>query len=145
MYRNLSQNGRSFIIKNQSRFSKELLPLYFKHNNMASFIRQLNMCKLTFFSFHSKLFPLHSISNYCFLTITLFDYFLVHVADGFRKLTSIENSGLKSEKDDMEFFHQYFLKGQEGYLEFIKRKVWILMDVFRPCMSIVCILLDNNV
>lgn len=79
-------NGRSFVIKNQSRFSKELLPLYFKHNNMASFIRQLNMY-------------------------------------GFRKLTSIENSGLKADKDDMEFYHQYFLKGQESLLEYIKRKV----------------------
>ena len=42
---------------------------------------------------------------------------------GFRKLTSIENSGLKADKDDMEFYHQYFLKGQESLLEYIKRKV----------------------
>lgn len=33
------------MIKNQSQFAKELLPMYYKHNNMASFIRQLNMCK----------------------------------------------------------------------------------------------------
>ncbi|XP_035210225.1 heat shock factor protein-like isoform X2 [Stegodyphus dumicola] len=33
----------SFIIRDQARFAKELLPQYFKHNNMASFIRQLNM------------------------------------------------------------------------------------------------------
>ncbi|GBN44141.1 Heat shock factor protein [Araneus ventricosus] len=38
-----SDNGYSFIIKDQARFAKELLPQYFKHNNMASFIRQLNM------------------------------------------------------------------------------------------------------
>ncbi|KAI1285290.1 Heat shock factor protein 1 [Halotydeus destructor] len=81
-----SPNGRSFVIKNQSRFSKELLPLYFKHNNMASFIRQLNMY-------------------------------------GFRKLTNIENSGLKTDKDEMEFYHQCFIKDQEGLLEFIKRKI----------------------
>lgn len=36
-------NGRSFHILDQARFAKEILPLYFKHNNIASFIRQLNM------------------------------------------------------------------------------------------------------
>lgn len=38
-----SPKGASFVIKNQTRFAKELLPLYFKHGNMTSFIRQLNM------------------------------------------------------------------------------------------------------
>ncbi|XP_054711194.1 heat shock factor protein 1-like [Uloborus diversus] len=38
-----SDNGTSFIIRDQAKFAKELLPQYFKHNNMASFIRQLNM------------------------------------------------------------------------------------------------------
>lgn len=45
-YNNLiswSSTGQSFIIHNQTQFAKELLPLYFKHNNMASLIRQLNM------------------------------------------------------------------------------------------------------
>ncbi|RWS12972.1 heat shock factor protein 1-like isoform X1, partial [Dinothrombium tinctorium] len=81
-----SANGKSFIIRNQSQFSKELLPLFFKHNNMASFIRQLNMY-------------------------------------GFRKLTSIEHSGLRTmDKDEVEFYHQYFIKGHENLLEMIKRK-----------------------
>ncbi|KAG8240234.1 hypothetical protein J437_LFUL004694 [Ladona fulva] len=39
----LFQNGSSFLIRNQAQFSRELLPLYYKHNNLASFIRQLNM------------------------------------------------------------------------------------------------------
>ncbi|GIX97224.1 heat shock factor protein [Caerostris extrusa] len=38
-----SESGFSFIIRDQARFAKELLPQYFKHNNMASFVRQLNM------------------------------------------------------------------------------------------------------
>nr|XP_006003813.1 PREDICTED: heat shock factor protein 1-like isoform X3 [Latimeria chalumnae] len=38
-----SQNGTCFQVSNERKFAKEILPLYFKHNNMASFIRQLNM------------------------------------------------------------------------------------------------------
>lgn len=34
--------GNSFVIKDQTTFCSELLPLFYKHNNMASFIRQLN-------------------------------------------------------------------------------------------------------
>lgn len=37
-----SEDGSSFIIKDQARFCSQLLPRYYKHNNMASFIRQLN-------------------------------------------------------------------------------------------------------
>ncbi|XP_074605492.1 uncharacterized protein LOC141858598 [Brevipalpus obovatus] len=81
-----SENGKSFIIKNQAQFAKDLLPLYFKHNNMASFIRQLNMY-------------------------------------GFRKITSIENSGLRADRDEIEFYHHHFVKNQEDLLELIKRKI----------------------
>ncbi|CAN9503556.1 unnamed protein product [Ophioblennius macclurei] len=38
-----SPSGTSFHVFDQGRFSKEVLPKFFKHNNMASFIRQLNM------------------------------------------------------------------------------------------------------
>jgi heat shock transcription factor, other eukaryote len=33
----------SLIIRNVSRFSDEVLPVYFKHHNFASFIRQANI------------------------------------------------------------------------------------------------------
>nr|AHL30200.1 HSF1 [Urechis unicinctus] len=36
-------SGESFHVIDQTRFAKEILPLYFKHNNITSFIRQLNM------------------------------------------------------------------------------------------------------
>ncbi|XP_043914439.1 heat shock factor protein 1-like [Protopterus annectens] len=38
-----SLSGQSFHVFDQGQFAKEVLPKYFKHNNMASFVRQLNM------------------------------------------------------------------------------------------------------
>ncbi|CAH6780175.1 heat shock factor protein 3 [Phodopus roborovskii] len=38
-----SKDGHSFQIVNEEIFSNEILPKYFKHNKIASFIRQLNM------------------------------------------------------------------------------------------------------
>lgn len=78
-------SGMSFHVYDQARFSKEILPLYFKHNNIASFIRQLNMY-------------------------------------GFRKVVHIEAGSIKCETDDVEFYHPYFIRGQEDLLENIKRK-----------------------
>lgn len=44
--------------------------------------------------------------------------------DGFRKVVHIEQGGLvKPERDDTEFQHPSFLRGQEQLLENIKRKV----------------------
>ena len=44
-------------------------------------------------------------------------------SDGFRKQQHIENSGLRAERDDVEFYHPCFVKGNEHALEYIKRKV----------------------
>ncbi|CAF0922106.1 unnamed protein product [Rotaria sp. Silwood1] len=78
-------SGGSFHVYDQSRFSREILPRYFKHNNFASFIRQLNMY-------------------------------------GFRKMSTIEHGSLKNERDDIEFAHPYFIRGQDSLLELIKRR-----------------------
>ena len=37
------ENGRAFVVKNLPEFIEKVLPNYFKHNNFASFVRQLNM------------------------------------------------------------------------------------------------------
>jgi hypothetical protein len=38
-----TDEGLAFMIIDQTKFSEEVLPVYFKHNNFSSFIRQLNM------------------------------------------------------------------------------------------------------
>ena len=80
-----------------------MLPYYYKHSNMASFVRQLNMY-------------------------------------GFHKVMSVESGGLKvskvilylflyllfcskGDKDEIEFAHPYFIRGQDHLLDQIKRKV----------------------
>ena len=44
-----SDNGNSFVVLDEDEFAKTLIPELFKHNNYASFVRQLNM-----YGFHKK-------------------------------------------------------------------------------------------
>jgi len=81
-----TNSGSSFVILDQMQFSKMILPYYYKHSNISSFIRQLNMY-------------------------------------GFHKISGVESGSLKSEEESLEFAHQFFLRGQEGLLDNIKRKV----------------------
>ena len=37
-----NDEGNSFVIHSPNDFSSSLLPFYYKHSNMASFVRQLN-------------------------------------------------------------------------------------------------------
>lgn len=38
-----SPDGAALVVKKPTEFAEEVLPCYFKHNNFASFVRQLNM------------------------------------------------------------------------------------------------------
>lgn len=38
-----NESGTLFLVKNVTDFCDQVLPVYFKHNNYASFVRQLNM------------------------------------------------------------------------------------------------------
>jgi len=80
-----TEDGTSFRIRDQSQFASALLPYYYKHSNMASFVRQLNMY-------------------------------------GFHKVIALHSGNLKSEKEEIEFAHMYFCRGQEFLLDQIKRK-----------------------
>lgn len=44
-----SDDGKSFVVLNEDEFANKLIPELFKHNNYASFVRQLNM-----YGFHKK-------------------------------------------------------------------------------------------
>ncbi|KAI3694974.1 hypothetical protein L1987_77960 [Smallanthus sonchifolius] len=39
-----SRGRNSFVVWDSHKFSTTLLPMYFKHSNFSSFIRQLNTC-----------------------------------------------------------------------------------------------------
>lgn len=58
---------------------------------------------------------------------------LLFFADGFRKVIGAEQGGLRSEKDEWEFFNGNFNKYHPELLENVKRKVCALFKVSKHC------------
>lgn len=59
-----SESGDVFRVISPSEFSKEILPNYFKHSNLSSFIRQLNMYgfhKVCLFGVLEFFFPMWTV------------------------------------------------------------------------------------
>ena len=54
--------------------------------------------------------------------------------DGFRKVIGAEQGGLRSEKDEWEFFNGNFNKYHPELLENVKRKVCALFKVRKHCL-----------
>lgn len=123
------QNGDSFHLYDQVLFAKEVLPKYFKHNNLASFVRQLNMCKLNSLSILLKQI-IFEIFVICFrllekqimYVIVVITWLLSVLVDGFKKISTVDHGSLQS-KEDMEFHNPYFVRDSPELMDSIKRKV----------------------
>uniref|UniRef100_A0A915JY21 HSF-type DNA-binding domain-containing protein n=1 Tax=Romanomermis culicivorax TaxID=13658 RepID=A0A915JY21_ROMCU len=90
------ETGYSFHVCEPYMFSKSVLPLYFKHSNLNSFIRQLNM--------------------YGFRKVNNFD-------KGALKQQNDVPQQTPQQHDTLEFQHPYFVRGHAEMLQYIKRKV----------------------
>ena len=90
-----AEDGQSFVIRKPQKFRKKVIPLYFKHNNLCSFIRQLNT-----YGFHK----VNKLKK-----------------DDFNSFNAIENL-LNASDDVLEFQHQYFVKNRKDLLAEIVRK-----------------------
>jgi len=84
-----NEDGTAFIIKKPTEFSQTVLPLYFKHSNLTSFVRQLNM-----YNFHKRrMLNFDYVYNH-----ELFQRGKIHLLKGIRRkhhdptITNIEKS-----------------------------------------------------
>lgn len=97
-YVSWSNDGCAIVLKKPTEFAEQVLPLYFKHNNFASFVRQLNM-----YNFKKR-------KNYHYDHVYGHEMFQRGRIDLLKNISrkcaenTIEgsNAGLKSPKDDLE-------------------------------------------
>ena len=88
-----SDDGRSFIVLDEDEFARTLIPELFKHNNYASFVRQLNM-----YGFHKT----------------------VNITDGSLRQSEQARTGVKPPS---MYSHPYFRKNRPDLLWLIVKPV----------------------
>ncbi|RMY48197.1 hypothetical protein D0865_08227, partial [Hortaea werneckii] len=86
-----SDDGRSFIVLDEDEFARTLIPELFKHNNYASFVRQLNM-----YGFHKT----------------------VNITDGSLRQSEKARKGVKPPS---MYSHPYFRKNRPDLLWLIQK------------------------
>ena len=92
-----------FIFGIQANFAKQVLPNYFKHQRVDSFIRQLNM-----YGFKKVLVPLQQYTFVCIIALI--------------QVQNIDLGSLKSQCDEVEYSNEKFLRGRPDLLDKVKRK-----------------------
>ncbi|KAJ1083295.1 hypothetical protein NDU88_003454 [Pleurodeles waltl] len=115
-----SSNGTSFHVFDQGRFAKEVLPKYFKHNNMASFVRQLNMYgfrKVVNIEQGGLVKPERDDTEFQHLYFLQgHEHLLEHIK---RKVSVVKNEETKMRQEDLNrlLYEVQILRGQQENME----------------------------
>ena len=93
-----SEDGKSFIINDKMSLEQLVLPMYFKHGNMMSFIRQLN-----FYNF-SKVQRIDSVLEYKHINFQRDQYDLLKLITrkNSNDVKSVSNCNLKNVIDQLQ-------------------------------------------
>ena len=116
-----SQNGTAFIVSNPEYFSKEILPKYFKHNNLKSFVRQLNI-----HGFKKCNSRLSRNREYCH------EYFLEGNPELLNKIFRVSVKSMKTTSEDYNEISNNRLAELESENLELKNKLMILQKDLKP-------------
>lgn len=117
---NWSRQGTAFSILNPEFFAKEILPKYFKHNNLKSFVRQLNI-----HGFKKCNSRLSKNREYCH------EYFLQGSPELMNKIYRISVKSMKSTGDEEHSVVNRLAELEVENYE-LKNKIKVLQEDLQP-------------